>query len=100
MLAKALTSPGWPASDTCTKMPKLKLEQTKCWLVSLDCTIRYETSDEPESRRKTERELRRGKHVGSSIDYCGGEVCLPRNARAAISKTGREARQRHGEELG
>lgn len=67
-------------------MPKPKLDQTECWLVYFDGTVRWEILEEPENCRKTDRVIRRGKYVGSSVDYRGGGVRLARHARAAISK--------------
>jgi len=54
---------------------------------------------EPENRYKTDRIIRRGKYVGSSVDYRGGGMRLARHAQAAISKRSSEVKQRHHEEL-
>jgi hypothetical protein len=42
-------------------MPNRKPDQTKCWLVYFDGTVRWEILEEPENRRKTDRIIRRGK---------------------------------------
>jgi hypothetical protein len=53
---------------------------------------------EPENRRKN-RIIRRGKYIGSSVDYRGGGVRLARHARATISKRSSKVGQRHHEDL-
>ena len=88
-----------PTFDDLLEMPKPKPDQTNCLLVYFDGTVRWEILEEPENRRKTDRIIRRGKYVGSSVDYRGGEVRLDRHARAAISKRSSKVRQRHHEEL-
>jgi hypothetical protein len=80
-------------------MPKPKPDQTKCWLVYFDGTVRWKILEEPENRRKTDLIIRRGKYLCWLSDYRGGEVRLARHARAAISKRSSEVRQRHYEEL-
>jgi hypothetical protein len=72
--------------DELLEMPKPKPDQTNCWLVYFDGIVRWEILEEPENRLKTDRIIRRGKYVGSSVDYRGGGVRLDRHARAAISK--------------
>jgi hypothetical protein len=88
-----------PTFDDLLAMPKPKPDQTKCWLVYFDGTVRWEISGHPENCRKTDRIIRRGKYVGSSVDYRGGGVRLDRHAQAAISKRSSEVKQRHHEEL-
>lgn len=88
-----------PRFDDLLEMPKPKPDQTNCWLVYFDGTVRWEILEEPENRRKTDRIIRRGKYIGSSVDYRGGGVRLDRHARAPLSKRSSEVRQRHHEEL-
>jgi hypothetical protein len=80
-----------PTFDDLLEMPKPKPDQIKCWLVYFDGTVRWEILEDPENRR--------GKYVGSSVDYRGGGVRLARHARVAISKRSNEVRQRHHEEI-
>jgi hypothetical protein len=50
-----------PTFDDLLEMPNRKPDQTKCWLVYFDGTVRWEILEEPENRRKTDRIIRRGK---------------------------------------
>lgn len=88
-----------PTFDDLLAMPKPQPDQTECWLVYFDGTVRWEISEHPESCRKTDRIIRRGKYVGSSVDYRGGGVRLDRHTQAAMSKRSSEIKQRHHEEL-
>ncbi|KAF5979964.1 hypothetical protein FCOIX_5092 [Fusarium coicis] len=57
------------------------LEKTR-WLVYFDGTVRWEMEDHPDDpfiRRRTGVIVRRGKYVGSSVDYRGGGVRLDRH---------------------
>ncbi|KAI8412689.1 hypothetical protein FOFC_05950 [Fusarium oxysporum] len=68
------------------------LEKTR-WLVYFDGIVRWEIEDHPDDpfiRRRTGVVVRRGKHVGSSVDYRGGGVRLDWHVSAAKTKTSLE----------
>ncbi|KAF5579991.1 hypothetical protein FPCIR_10821 [Fusarium pseudocircinatum] len=77
------------------------LEKTR-WLVYFDGTVRWEMEDHPDDpfiRRRTDVIVRRGKYVGSSVDYRGGGVRLDRHVSAAMTKSSPERKQLHHQEL-
>ncbi|KAJ4270034.1 hypothetical protein NW762_001707 [Fusarium torreyae] len=83
-------------------LPEPTSEERACWLVYFDGTVRWQMEDVPDDpfvRRKTTCVARRGKYVGSSVDFRGGGVRLDRHTVAAKTKHGGERRQLHHHEL-
>ncbi|KAF4960937.1 hypothetical protein FGADI_587 [Fusarium gaditjirri] len=91
-----------PKCDDLLGLPEpTALEKTR-WMVYFDGTVRWETEDHPDDpfiRRRTGVIVRRGKYVGSSVDYRGGGVRLNRHVSAAKTKTSLEKKQLHHQEL-
>ncbi|KAM0563273.1 hypothetical protein ACHAPJ_000991 [Fusarium lateritium] len=83
-------------------LPEPTSEERACWLVYFDGTVRWQMEDVPDDpfvRRKTACVARRGKYVGSSVDFRGGGVRLDRHTVAAKTKHSGERRQLHHHEL-
>lgn len=83
-------------------LPEPTVEQKASWIVYFDGTVRWEMEDDPKDplqRRKTDRIVRRGKYVGSSVDCRGGGTRLDRHISVAITKRSVESRQLHHAEL-
>lgn len=91
-----------PSFDELIALPEPTTEERTRWLVYFDGTIRWQMEDHPDDpsiRRKTDRITRRGKYVGSSVDYRGGGVRLDRHISAVNTKHSAERRQLHHQEL-
>jgi len=91
-----------PTFEDLISLPEPTDKQRACWIVYFDGTIRWEMEDDPDDPfipRKTSSILRRGKYVGSSVDYRGGGVRLDRHMSAANTKSSAEKKQLHHQEL-
>ncbi|KAI8672183.1 hypothetical protein NCS56_00680900 [Fusarium sp. Ph1] len=83
-------------------LPEPTIEQKASWIVYFDGTVRWEMEDDPKDplqRWKTDRIVRRGKYVGSSVDCRCGGTRLDRHISVAITKRSVESRQLHHAEL-